>query len=98
MSGDYLLLVKVTHLDGNISKDASDSRSAVNNNSRYFESLALSLSSGLVIRLNSFIINLSPENILFDPIGSKDQDAILTAEVSGIGYNDCFTGRNISCR
>jgi len=96
MSGYYLFLMKVTHLNGNISKDASDSRSAIRYNRCYFEALAFNLSSGTIVRFYSFIINFSPEDILFDFIGPKDQDAILTAKVSGISHNDRFTRRNTS--
>jgi hypothetical protein len=96
MSGDYLLLMKVTHLHGNISKYTPDSSSTVRNNRRDFESLALDLSSSSVIEFNSFIVNFSPEDILSDLIGAKNQNSILTTEVSGISDNDCFAGDNIS--
>ena len=91
MSGYDLFLVEVTHLHWNITKDASDSRSTIGYNGWYFESLAFYLSSGSVIGLNSFIINFFPEDILFDSIGSENQDSILPAKVSRIGHNDSIT-------
>ena len=86
--------MKVAHLNRNIAKDSSDSRSTIRYDSRYFETLAFYLSSGSVIGFNSFIINFSPEDILSDLIGAKNQNSILTAEVGGIGYYDGFAGHN----
>ena len=94
MSGYYVFLMKVTHLDRHIPKDSSDSRSTICYNSWYLESLAFNLSSGSVITFNSFIINFSPEDILFELIGSQNQDAILAPEVGSISHDDCFAGRN----
>lgn len=97
MPSDYLLLMKVTHLDRNIAKDSSYSRPTICYDSRYHKPFCFNLSSGSVVTFNSFIIDFFPEDILFDSIGSQNQDSILTTEAGGISNNDRFAGRNASC-
>lgn len=97
MTSYDLLLVEVTHLDENIAKDTSYSRSAVSYNRWNFEPLTLNFSSGSQVGFDSFVINRFPEDVSFYPIGSENQDAILTAEVGSIGDDDGCTGRDSFC-
>lgn len=90
----YLSLVKMAHLDGNVGKDLSHALSAVEDHGFDSEALSFQFDSRVPIYRRILSLHEPEEDVSFQPWRTEDEDAVPSREVGDIGDEDERLRRN----